>query len=355
MSNHNLIIIYLFFFGSSIVFSILINKLFLKFSKTLGIRDKKDTIIRWGPQSKPAFGGISFYIIFLFSIIAYYLIIKENYYLLNLKLIGIIIACTLGFLMGLYDDAYNTNPLIKLSTQIVCGLILIFSGTYIHIFQSVPLNYAITLFWVIGIMNSVNMLDNMDAVTSIISISIIVTILLNIFLQNDLTNFYLIILIGVLGSLIGFVPYNWNPSKIFMGDTGSQFLGIFLSITGIIYLWNCKYVNSIASKQFIISVLVFMLPIIDTTVVVLKRIMRGKSPFVGGKDHTTHHLSYIGLSDKKVVYVIIAISLISMFLTIVIINYIPNWNLLYFICFVLYILVIFAVLFYIANLNREKD
>src|ERR1035437_3328831 len=112
------IIEFLVFFVACLLFSFLINTLFLKFIKTLGIRNKEETVIRWGTQSKPAIGGISFYIIFLLSIIAYPFFFDRSMYFLNLQFIGVLFASTLGFLLGLFDDAYNTKPLIKLFTQI---------------------------------------------------------------------------------------------------------------------------------------------------------------------------------------------------------------------------------------------
>jgi UDP-GlcNAc:undecaprenyl-phosphate/decaprenyl-phosphate GlcNAc-1-phosphate transferase len=352
-----LILKYGLFFFACLVFSLLINSLLIKFVRTLGIRDKEDTIIRWGSQSKPAIGGISFYIIFLLSIIAYSFFLQISFNFLNLKFIGILFASTLGFLLGLFDDAYNTKPLIKLFTQITCSLILISTNIYIHLFDSEILNYAITIFWVVGIMNSLNMLDNMDAITSIVSVSVILTIIINVFLRRDINNPDLFILIGMAAALLGFLKFNWHPSTIYMGDTGSQFLGAFLAAFGIIFFWNGAENAAgveIWSKQIIVSVLMFSIPIIDTTTVFIKRLVKGKSPFVGGKDHTTHHISYLGLKDNQVAFIYIGISLISMALNIVAFNFIKIWSYLYIALYATYLLILFAVLFYIATQNIKK-
>jgi UDP-GlcNAc:undecaprenyl-phosphate/decaprenyl-phosphate GlcNAc-1-phosphate transferase len=355
--NLYLIIVYISFFLGTIIFSILVNGLFLKFSKSLGIRNTNETVIRWSPEVKPAIGGISFFIIFLLSTIAYPFFFQGSEYFLNLNFIGILIASTLGFLMGFYDDAFNTDPFIKAFTQITCGLILISTDTYINIFPNIFLNYFITLFWVVGFMNSINMLDNMDGISALVSSSIILTIILNFFLNSNFTNPELIPLIGVLAALLGFLYYNWHPSKMFMGDTGSQFLGVFLAAIGINFFWNGKIFigDHSVSKQIICALLVFSIPIIDTTVVVIKRLSSKNSPFIGGKDHTTHHLSYLGLSDRQVALIFTGISLISMFFTILIINYLQHWNFALTITFSLYILLLFSVLFYIANLNKQLN
>jgi UDP-GlcNAc:undecaprenyl-phosphate GlcNAc-1-phosphate transferase len=257
--------------------------------------------------------------------------------------------------MGLYDDAFNTDPFIKAFTQITCGLILISTDTYINIFPNIFLNYFITLFWVVGFMNSINLLDNMDGIAALVSISIILTIVLNFFLNRNFTNPEIIPLIGVLAALLGFLYFNWYPSKMFMGDTGSQFLGVYLAAIGIIFFWNGKLINSehIISKQIISTLLIFAIPLIDTTVVVIKRITAKNSPFIGGKDHTTHHLSYLGLSDTQVALVFTGISLVSMLFTIIIVNYIHHWNIFLTVAFSFYLLLLFGVLFYIANLNKQ--
>lgn len=356
MSN-KIIIEYSVFFVACLLFSIMINSLLLKFIKTLGIRNNQETIIRWGTQSKPAIGGISFYIIFLLSIIAYSFFFERSQYFFNLHFIGILFASTLGFMMGLFDDAYNTKPLIKLFTQILCAVILIYTHMYIHIFKIEYLNYAITIIWVVGIMNSINMLDNMDAISTIISISIVLTTIINLFLIEDLNNPYLFILIGLFAALIGFLKFNWNPSIIYMGDTGSQFLGIFLASIGIIYFWNRpEEISHVGnwSKQIITSVLIFSIPIIDTTTVVVKRLSKGKSPFVGGKDHTTHHMSYLGFNDKQVALIFSGISLLSIILTVIAVNFIPRWNYWHIAIFSFYFVLLFILLFIISIRNTRK-
>ena len=106
------------------------------------------------------------------------------------------------------------------------------------------------------------------------------------------------------------------------------------------------------ARHSISAVLMFAIPIIDTTIVVIKRLKNRSSPFVGGRDHTSHHLSYLGLSDRKVAFVFISISLISMILTIIILNYLVHWKTLYSVIFSLYVIILFAVLYYIANINK---
>jgi UDP-GlcNAc:undecaprenyl-phosphate GlcNAc-1-phosphate transferase len=222
-------------------------------------------------------------------------------------------ASTIGFLIGLADDAYNTNPILKFLAQLFCGLTLIFTGTFIHFFSSDVANYLLTLFWVIGIMNSINLLDNMDGIATVVSISIVGTALLVLAMDLNFSSSNFIVLVGVLASLIGFLSYNRFPSRMYMGDTGSQFLGVFLASISIVYFWNLGLIypsrfSFLAWKQIAIPVLVFILPIFDTSFVFLNRMRKGKSPFIGGKDHTTHRLAYLGFSEKKVAQLFFIIS-----------------------------------------------
>ena len=358
-----LIITYLIFFLCTISFSFLINSLFLKFAKTLGIRNNDDRIIRWRSQAKPAFGGISFYILFLLSFASYSILFAPGYseqILFNKQMVGLLATVTLAFLMGLADDAYNTIPLLKLFTQICCGFILIFSGIHISLFSYMPANYAITLFWVVGIMNALNMLDNMDAITASVSIFIILSLMLIICSQHGFTNMHLLILTGILSALLGFLYFNWHPAKMFMGDTGSQFLGVFLAAMSITHCWNFIPFeinkidfNLLWSKQIIITLLAFIIPITDTTTVVINRIAKGQSPFIGGKDHTTHYLSYLGLSERQVALLFSGISLISLGLIFIIIKWIDNWSYLHIYIFTSYFLITFGLLFYCTKTHKK--
>jgi UDP-GlcNAc:undecaprenyl-phosphate GlcNAc-1-phosphate transferase len=285
------------------VFSLLINYILLRFAQTLGMRNRDaHQQIRWNLDSKPSLGGISFYVVFLFAFI-FTIILPHKNTGFNLQIIGILMAATLAFLMGLADDAFNTQPLLKFLTQIFCALIIIFSGHHISIFQNEFLDYALTILWVVGLMNSINMLDNMDGISSIVSILVcFFMITVNVSLFN--TNSYATTLnLGVLGALCGFLVYNFHPSKMFMGDTGSQFLGLFLAVMGVDNCWNnptSPLINGFAVANIVIVVLVFLLPLTDTITVTINRMRDGRSPFIGGKDHTTHHLFFKGITEKRI-------------------------------------------------------
>lgn len=362
-----IVIFYGIFFVSMLIFSILIDNVLLRFAKTWGIRGRNN-IIRWADTTKPALGGISFFIVFLLSTSFSAIIQKAGSFTFGgLQSIGIIFTVTIGFLMGLADDAYDTKPLLKFSSQLLCGIILILTGIYIQLFSNNWLNYLLTLFWVVGIMNAINMLDNMDGIASVVSIFIIISALLvNIVHESfSINTVNFILILGVLASVIGFLYYNWYPSKMYMGDTGSQFLGIFLAIMGIIYFWNFDIPSALAEqngtrsvvggKQIIIALLAFILPISDTTTVVINRLLKGKSPFIGGKDHTTHYLSYLIFTDSQIALIYAGISFISSLLIFLIVKFFNHWSILHNIIFGSYFLIIFLLLFINTRITKSSD
>lgn len=327
----------------------------LRFVRTLGIRNQ-DNIIRWSDEVKPSIGGLGFYIIFLLSITLHQFIFSYEGSLVDFKFTGIIGATSLGFLMGLADDAYNTRPVLKFLTQVLCGVILIYSGNYINIFDSYFLNYGFTLLWVVGLMNSINMLDNMDGITTLVSVVIAFTVLVLMLVNNEINSIGMTIVMGLIASLLGFLYFNWHPSKMYMGDTGSQYLGVLLAALSINYLWNPVTTDEFAiSRQILIPLISFIIPIVDTTTVTIKRLRKGNSPFVGGRDHTTHHLSYLGFTEKQVAAIIALIAIVSSAIVIYVINNITKWTHLYTIIFIAYFLIIFTILFIIANKNTPEE
>lgn len=342
----------------SIFLSGAINVFMLRYTGHLFSKNLADNVVRFNTQRKPAIGGVSFFACFLFGIIAYLLFFPHSRNIEeSIKIAAILSTITIGFILGLYDDLRNSPVSIKFITQFLIAGILIASGIYIELFENNILNYILTLIWVIGIMNSINMLDNMDGVTTITSISIITTVLIILGIKQQFYQADFIILLCVLGALIGFLKFNWNPSKIYMGDVGSQFLGVLLAIVGIKYFWNFSDNMNVLvnTKQIIVIAMAFILPITDTTTVFYKRIMRGQSPFIGGRDHTTHHLSYIGLSVRQIGYLFLAIGSLSSIFIITILEFIKEWSYLYFFLFLLYVIAVFIFLFYIANLHKEED
>lgn len=296
----------------------------IKFSVNLGVRNlPKEEEIRW-QNKKPSIGGLSFYISFLilFSFLSAY---SQSHFPSDYRLeLSLLTSCTVGFIIGLIDDARNTNPLLKLAGQIVCGLIIVSFGLTIPLSPNIVWNSIATVFWVVFLMNSINMLDNMDGMTT----SICLFILFAITLYSGLpTNFYSIHIFSITGILIAFLYYNWHPSRIYMGDSGSQFLGVFIAHISIHYIWNERIDNGgyFQINQFFLPFLFFTIPIFDTATVFLHRILRRQSPFVGGKDHLSHALVYLGFKDWQSVLILCGIQIVFIALGMYVIRQRPDW------------------------------
>ncbi|MES2587565.1 MAG: MraY family glycosyltransferase [Bacteroidota bacterium] len=336
------------FLIAGIAISMIINVLLLRFSKSLGIRNNNDVIIRWSNQSKPSLGGVSFYIVFLFSAIGFSIVFSDDESIFkNTEFVGLLTAGTLAFLMGLADDAYNTQPLAKLFIQILCGVIFVFTNTVIDLTHVFALDASLTVIWVIALMNSLNMLDNMDGITGTTVTFILISCLISSFIIFDFNrNIWSIILVSQIGALLGFLKYNINPSKLFMGDAGSQFIGLLVAFFSIKCLWNVGELTSNPSWVGIfICLIALTAPAVDTLTVSINRLRKGKSPMVGGKDHTTHHLVYAGLSDKQVWYVFTLISFFSALLSIFMIYLSKKAIIIPLIFFVLFFVGVFFILY----------
>ncbi|MEX2597426.1 MAG: MraY family glycosyltransferase [Salibacteraceae bacterium] len=305
----------LLIFVTLVTFSALFNYLFLRWTRTLGTKNLAPAEeLRWSESYKPAIGGISFYIIFLVSYAIYLFFqnpdLGESEEMTHF---GLLIAVTVGFFTGLADDAFNTVPWLKLAAQIGCGVLLLMFDLNIVFFEHEVLDAFLTIFWTVGMMNSINMLDNMDGITSIVSIFILLAASIVSEPLQSTNLFYTFICGGVLAALIGFLFFNWYPSKVFMGDTGSQMLGALLAAIGVLFFWNNPDISANHTWYSKLAIVgsAFVIPIADSITVTINRIRRGQSPLVGGKDHTTHHLSYAGLNDIQVAMVMILISSIS--------------------------------------------
>ena len=324
-----------------------LNTLLLRFARSLGIRNRNDVVIRWSSESKPSLGGVSFFIVFIFASIAYSIVFENENIFKNKQYVGMFLASSMAFVMGLADDAYNTRPYLKLGVQILCGVVLVITGTEIDVFHNGMIDGPLTVVWVVVIMNSLNMLDNMDGITGTTVFFILISCLVSYWIILDFNvNIWSLLLASGIGSTVGFLIMNVYPSKLFMGDAGSQFIGVFVAYFGIEYMINSSAVLEQPSWLGIcITIVAFTPAAVDTLTVVINRLKRGQSPMVGGKDHTTHHLVYAGLTDRKVWYVFVIIGFFSTLLSIAMVNMMKLGMIIPVGLFVLYSVFVFILLY----------
>lgn len=348
----NLLIEHSLYIVGAFLVSLIINKLVLRFAESLGIRNKNDVVIRWSNTSKPSLGGISLYFTFVVSVLFYAAISSDRNIFNEIEFLGLILAATVAFGIGVADDAYNTKPLLKLFGQILCGVIFLFTDNAIDVFHLPVLDGILTIVWVVAVMNSLNMLDNMDGITGTVSLFILITCLVVLGFYSDPGNVLWTILIAAeMGALIGFLVYNIHPAKMFMGDTGSQFIALFVSFFGIKALWNLPASYELPSWTSVLLILAAFTPAVaDTLTVVINRTKRGVSVMLGGKDHTTHHLVYKGNSDFKVWLIFLLISVLSTIIAIVL-SYLVSQS---YIFSSIFALIFFLVVFILLYRNTIK-
>jgi UDP-GlcNAc:undecaprenyl-phosphate/decaprenyl-phosphate GlcNAc-1-phosphate transferase len=336
-------------FMISLSTSLVVNYLLLKKEPSINYIYQIEQI-RWATNLKPKFGGFTFFATFLLLCIFTVIAQEVCPYL--------VISLTIAFTFGFLDDNLFTSSSTKVVGQLMVSSCFILGGAIIQISDYVILNAIFTIFWVVGMMNSINMLDNMDGIVTSVSI-ITLGIALMIIAQSGIVNLTdVILIVGIIGALIGFLFYNWNPAKIYMGDTGSQFLGAFLAWVSIQYFWTFRdnHEGGLQIRQFLVPALAFIVPLMDTTTVTFRRLARKVSPFVGGRDHTTHHLAYLGISDKNVVRIMIGISLSAVFVIYQIVDdlKINQWNFYKTLAVVIYYLTIFFVIQYFYEVAKRK-
>ncbi len=341
-------IIQLVGFGlGGVIVAVVCNILLLNFSKSLGIRNKNDVTVRWSSESKPSLGGVSLFVVFIFAAICYSIVFGETNIFQKPKYVGLFLAGSIAFVMGLADDAYNTRPMIKLVVQVLCGFLFVWSGTCITLFDNIYVDGGLTVIWVIVIMNSLNMLDNMDGITGTTSLFILVSCLMSSWIILGFNmNIWSLSLVSMIGALLGFLSMNIHPSKLFMGDAGSQFIGVFVAFFSVEFLINSgTRLEQHSWLGVCVAIVAFTPAAVDTLTVVINRLRRGQSPMVGGRDHTTHHLVYAGLSDRKVWYVFVAIGGGSTVLAVAMVNLIQLEIIVPIAFFLVYFVFVFILLF----------
>jgi UDP-GlcNAc:undecaprenyl-phosphate GlcNAc-1-phosphate transferase len=210
----------------------------------------------------------------------------------------VMIASTTMFLLGLADDLLHLAPYQKLIGQVLVAATVVSLGLVLPWTSSFPLNFLITAFWLVGITNAVNMLDNMDGLAAGVSAIAAGFLGLNFVLNGQQAEAMILFAFGA--ALLGFLVYNWNPASIFMGDCGSMFVGFFLA--------SCALLNGSAGGRsrsilavLAIPVLVLAVPIFDTTLVTFVRKLAGRAASQGGRDHASHRLVALGLTEKRAV------------------------------------------------------
>lgn len=253
----------------------------------------------------PYFGGLAIYISIMACMFVYMPHNATNLYIMA--------GATIIVLTGIVDDMYDMPAKVKLLMQIVAALVAIKGGVQIH-FITNPLSetgmsyllswlsYPLTLFWLVGITNTINLIDGLDGLASGVA-SIAATTLL--FTTSKMGHDFIVTQCAIIaGASLGFLPFNFNPAKIFMGDTGALLLGYMLAVTSVMGM-----VKSVAAVALAVPVFALGLPIFDTAFAIIRRFINKKPIMQADKEHLHHRLMKSGLNQRQTVLIMYFISM----------------------------------------------
>ena len=264
---------------------------------------------RWHKKTTALYGGVAIYLSLAFPLLftsdftnlPQYSLHSSNPFFAESSNIFLWFCMTWFFFLGLWDDLRNLSPHIKLAGQIIGAAAFAFAGFRLGWFSSLTIDTLVTMVWIVGIVNAFNLIDNMDGLSAGTGL---ITALFFVLLLSGGT----VTAICLAGALAGFLIYNFNPASIFMGDCGSMLIGFVLAATSINY-------SATSSGQplnsFLVPVIILAVPILDTIIVTIVRLLSGRKASVGGKDHTSHRLVVMGFSEREAVLILYGVSLMA--------------------------------------------
>ncbi len=252
-------------------------------------------------QMMPRLGGLAICLGFWVAVLLTQEMTREFY--------GLLAGGLLITLVGIVDDIKGVSPRQKLLVQVLAASLVILAGVRVdfvtHPFEQVIylqyLSYPLTLLWIIGITNAVNLIDGLDGLAAGVSAIAAITLGVVAFLETSQEAAILAFILAA--SILGFLRYNFHPAQIFMGDTGSLFLGFNLSVIAIISLTKSATVISL-----LLPVVILGIPIADTLFAIVRRYYHGKPIFSADKEHLHHRLLKLGLTHQRTVLSMYAVS-----------------------------------------------
>ena len=307
---NNITISYVSIIGFVLFLSFVFTSLLIKFSSVIGIIDKPN-VRKVHNKIIARTGGIGIFLSFIIGV--FLLRVWEYNEKYDINLLSILIGILLIVFFGIIDDKFELSAKFKLGFQFLGCSIIVFYGEISLNSLNIPLlnlnlnlsdfGFLCDLFsiiWLLAILNAVNLIDGLDGLASGLSIISLCTISFMSILLGDFFVFSICLLLIM--SCLGFFYFNFNPAKIFMGDTGSQFLGLML---GILTLLNLK---KILLFSFLVPVLILIIPILDTCLAILRRYLNGKPLGMADRGHLHHRFIDKGMSQKKTVCFICVIN-----------------------------------------------
>ncbi len=227
------------------------------------------------------------------------LFVLRQAHLVESKLVGIVAGASLAFLIGFLDDLLGSRFPVwaKAGGQILAAFFMVAAGVRVSFLPFEWMNIGLTVLWIVGMTNAFNLLDNMDGLSAGVAVVASVVLLINAWGQGQF--FVSLILIAFIGSLLGFLFFNFNPASVFLGDCGSLFIGFVMASLTLLE----RYVTTASSTLFpvLMPVVVLAVPIIDTLTVIVIRVREGRPIYVGDNRHLSHRLHSLGFSKRATV------------------------------------------------------
>jgi UDP-GlcNAc:undecaprenyl-phosphate GlcNAc-1-phosphate transferase len=259
---------------------------------------------RWSKQTTPTLGGIGIYAGILAGTLGAVTVGATPF---TEELAGVLAGASLLFVAGLADDLFTLPPLAKLGAQFGAAAIVLSTGLKVQIISEPVIATALALVWLVGMTNAFNLLDNMDGLAA--SLAAIASVLFAVdAVTKHPSHTVLVLALAIAAACCGFLPFNLRPGRsaaVFMGDSGSQMLGFSLACFGLASSWKGA---STTVATLLLPILILAVPILDTTLVTLIRLLEGRPISQGGRDHTSHRLVYSGLTEKRAVVLLTVLS-----------------------------------------------
>lgn len=310
--NHNWVL-YIAAFASAFAITLVATPLAKKISMLAGAIDyPKDRGMHKKPM--PRMGGIAIVLGFMATVITLSFFVEG---IDVKKFMGLVIGAMIIVILGVCDDMYNLKARFKLCIQLIAALVVIYSGIRINVvlwpFTAYlqTLSAPITLVWIIGVTNAVNLIDGLDGLAAGVSSIAALTLMVLCIMTGSQTA--VMLTAALAGACLGFLPRNFNPAEIFMGDSGSTFLGFVLAVTSILGVFK-----GYAFLALIVSMLCLGLPVFDTLFAMGRRIAKHKPIMEADRGHMHHRLIDRGYSQRQAVLILYGISAVCGMIAIVI-------------------------------------
>lgn len=317
------------------VLSLLITPLIIKFAFFIGATDKPNAR-KVHEKIMPRLGGLAIFLSFLVGMF----ILKPDYESYNT--VAVILGSIIIVITGFLDDKFELSPKYKLLGQLLAALIVVFIGGIQVEFINLPfggkmefgfLSIPITLLWIVGITNAINLIDGLDGLAAgVSSIALITLTGMAIIMGNT---YVAIVASIVLFSTLGFLRYNFHPAKIFMGDTGALFLGYIIAVLSLLGFKNVTVIS------LLIPIIILGVPISDTFYAIIRRMVNKKPISAPDKSHLHHCLLKLGYSHRQTVLLIYAMAAIFG-LVAIILSQAKLWGAFLLVCFLLVVIQLIA-------------